>query len=478
MQQLVVIGSGLAGLSATVEAVRAAQDNGQDLQVTVVEKMPNLGGNSMKASSGINAVNPPVGDSTELYENDTMKSGGGLSKAELVSRLVDSSEHAIHFLESLGIELDKISRLGGHSVPRSRSNSVGPNVGFAIMRAAIAKVQAMANVRIITNAKVTRVAHGEDGWAVECTVNRDGVTERQILSANALIFATGGFAANKTMLQDYDALAAAFATTNGPWATGDGILLGKELGASLIHMDQVQIHPTGFIDPADPTAGTKFLAAERLRGAGGVLINMDGRRFVDELQRRDIVTGEMMKQREHSAWLVLGQDAAAEFGQSAMDFYCFKKLMAKFVSLEEAARHMSVTAEVVRAELDACDAAAAAGQQDLLGRSSFAARFDGGEGGVFVGRVTPVVHYCMGGLAIDDSARVLGQDGRPIEGVFAAGEVSGGLHGRNRLGGNSLLECVVFGRQAGREAVALMAQLEAAELAPKRAELALQGAAL
>lgn len=443
---VVIVGGGLAGLSAALECAIAGRSEQHAVRILLLDKTSKIGGNSAKASSGMNALNAPVGDTVELFAKDTISSGGGLSKEELVTTLVGHSVKALNFLEATGVNLSRVTKLGGHSVPRSHSNPTGPNVGLAIIQAVSAELRKFDNVLIKENAKAIRLLTVGNRVVGIVYVSDDKEIEQ---AADAVLLATGGFAASKQLLKEYNEEASALATTNGPWATGDALSIAKEVGANLIHLEQVQVHPTGLVDPKDPDAGTKWLAPERLRGCGGLLISHTGQRFVDELQRRDHVSATMMKQPSHQAYLLLGAASASEYGTGSLDFYASKNMMKKAVGVSDAAVAMGVSADVLRAELEKYNLAREGGT-DAFGRSSFGPAVDL-EGVMYMGLVTPVVHYTMGGIEINDKSEVLDTQGHVIPGLYAAGEASGGVHGRNRLGGNSLLECAVFGRIAGQQ---------------------------
>jgi len=455
-----IIGSGLAGLSAALESSRyAAAAAGAPLRIVLLEKNGNAGGNSAKASSGINAINIDAGDSAELFTNDTLKSGGSLSKVDLVARLVGSSREAIMFLEACGVNLSKVVRLGGHSAPRTRSNPAGPNVGFALIKAISTKVKELPNVEFIYHAKVTKLGRtGDNKFQVSySTQGGDGgaAPEHELL-ADTVVLATGGFAANKELLKRFAPETADLPTTNGGWATGDGLALGEALGAHPIQLDQVQVHPTGFVDPADPEALTKWLAPEKLRGCGAILLNPESKRFVDELSTRDKVSAAINQVPGKKPWLMLGRQGADMFGEATLGFYGSKKMIIKFDTLEAAAEHMAVPLAQLQQEIESYASAAAGNTKDAFGKQHFPTAIQADLGPFWVAKITPVVHYTMGGLEINDKAQVLDKAGVPIAGLFAAGEVSGGLHGQNRLGGNSLAECAVFGRVAGQQAAALL----------------------
>jgi succinate dehydrogenase/fumarate reductase flavoprotein subunit/predicted heme/steroid binding protein len=242
--------------------------------------------------------------------------------------------------------------------------------------------------------------------------------------------------------------------------------MAKALGAGMVDMDKVQLHPTGWVDPSDPDNKSKVLAAELMRGVGGILINQDGERFCDELGTRSYVTRKMLSHdkafvESGGKWdinspvprffLVLSSSAAAS-GKKHVDLYTHKKLMARVDGVAELAKFMGMTKAKVVGTLQKYQKEAGSGK-DKFGKTTFSGIPDKQlETEVFyVGIVTPVLHYCMGGITIDRDGSVLDQEGNIIPGLHAAGEVTGGVHGVNRLGGNSLLECTVYGTIVGEK---------------------------
>jgi flavocytochrome c len=262
-------------------------------------------------------------------------------------------------------------------------------------------------------------------------------------------------------------------TTNGAFATGDGIklVLRADVGAELVDMDQVQIHPTCFVDTKDAHAQTLFLAAEALRGSGGLLLNPRGERFCNELDTRDTVTAKIFEQCKSAdgaqcvAYMVLNDAASQEFGEQLLGFYRSKGFVQTFASIAELAANYSpkMPLESLKQTIEKYNAASRGEIKDEFGKTMFPHTFELDKP-VHIMKVTPGVHYTMGGLRFSADGEVLrknadGTSFEPIEGLLAAGEVTGGLHGKNRLAGNSLLECVVFGRRAARKAAAAGAQV-------------------
>jgi succinate dehydrogenase/fumarate reductase flavoprotein subunit len=246
-------------------------------------------------------------------------------------------------------------------------------------------------------------------------------------------------------------------TTNGEHCTGDGIKMALAVGAGTADMASVQVHPTGLVHPDEPDAKVKFLAAEALRGVGGIMLNAHGVRFVDELEKRDYVTDKMNKNTGPFR-LVLNAAASKEILWHCKH-YVGRGVMKAYPNAAALAADMGVPAATIAKTFSDYSAAAALGKPDVFGKKFFLnAPFTVNEE-LHVAIITPVVHYCMGGLAISPAAEVLAEaSGKAIPGLYAAGEVAGGIHGRNRLGGNSLLDCVVFGRVAGDTAARALFQ--------------------
>ncbi|KAJ2083429.1 hypothetical protein H4R24_000808 [Coemansia sp. RSA 988] len=495
---IVVVGGGLAGLSAAAEALRATAAR-TGVTVTLVEKEARAGGNSAKASSGINGAPTRtqraqgIRDSVEAFAQDTLVSGRGRSSTTLVGKLVNDSAQAVEWLQdAFALDLDVVAQLGGHSAPRThrRPDADGKPqpVGWGIISALTRHLDSQPRFKLLAGARATALLAGADGgvrgveYEAQANAGTDAGAEaqrgRHTIQAAAVVLATGGFAGSGDggMLGTYAPDVAGLPTTNGPFAAGDGVRLGTALGAELVDMDQVQVHPTGFVRASAPRSTTVFLAAEALRGAGGVLLDARGRRFVSELDTRDRVTAAMLRycaapdtRARHrgtdggpdaAAFLVLSQAAADAFGAAALGFYEHMGLVFRVTGLAELAAATGSDVHVLQQTLEAHDHVRSTGVADEFGRRTFPVPALNSKtdhvAQYFWAVVTPSVHYTMGGLRIDEHARVLrGAARTPIPRLLAAGEVTGGLHGANRLAGNSLLECVVFGREAGRAAGAI-----------------------
>ncbi|PLB55778.1 putative FAD dependent oxidoreductase [Aspergillus steynii IBT 23096] len=470
---IIVIGSGLAGLTTTAHLLT------HRIPVLLLERCPKPGGNSIKASSGINgaptAFQPPGSDSVGSFYADTVASAGevflsatGAEKSRregLVTTLTERSAEGVSWLSEMGVDLSRVARLGGHSVARTHRGGGKGTPGYEIVKALLGKVEGDERFKMETGRRVTRILRETDGAVngVEYTTVDEG-NETVERAYGPVVVATGGFAGDaRGLLATYRPDLAGIPSTNEPREGTQPLL--QAVGAAMVDMDCVQVHPTGFVDAAQAEATVKILAAEALRGEGGILVLGDGRRFVNELETREKVTGEVMRQAERlsttaTQWdtkLVLDEGAAAAL-ESHLGFYMWKKLIEK-TTVGELMAEMPALESTLREYVDVVSGR----EKDRFGRESFGnwtlAEVKP-ESVVYVGKVTPVVHFTMGGAVINERSQVLDEQGRPIPGLWAAGEITGGLHGQNRLGGSSLLECVVFGRIAGDEAVAFYRGLQ------------------
>merc|ERR1712117_96815 len=350
--------------------------------------------------------------------------------------------------------------------------------GMTITYALIQMVEKIAEkskgkvARIITKARAHTLTM--DGGVCTGLVYEKGGTDYSEIGP--VILCSGGFGADFTqnsLLAQYRPDLMHLPTTNGEHCTGDGIKLGEGIGASTIDLEWVQVHPTGLVKPDDPDAKVKFLAAEALRGVGGLVFDKDGKRFANELGRRDYVTGEMWKNKPPFR-LVLNKAASDEIMWHCKH-YTGRGVMKFYETGAKLAEDMGVPLQTLVDETEKHYQAAKKTEKDPdggsypaypSGKSWDAASGKTGSGKKFyhniipgsavktepfyVAIITPVIHYCMGGLEIDVNSAVVNANGQAIPGLYAAGEVAGGVHGNNRLGGNSLLDCVVFGRVAGK----------------------------
>lgn len=435
---VVVIGAGGAGLTAAIESAEAGAD------VIVLEQMPVIGGNTNKATGGMNAsetsVQEELGieDSNETFYNDTLEGGHGLNNPDLLTTMVEKSADALDWLNSLGTDLNDVSYSGGATNPRIHKPEDGSAVGPLIIEKLSTHLEELS-VPVMLESKVVNINQTDGkitGVDVETT---DGQTFT--VTADAVIIATGGFGSNKELIAEYDEVKAEFNSTNHPGALGSGIVMGEELGADTVHMDQIQTHPT-----TNPETGDLY--TEGVRGDGGILVNKEGKRFIDELKTRDVVSEAIINQTDSIAYLTVSQNIA-DINKS-LQGYIDGGSAVEGETIEDLANELDMDPAVLENTITSYNEAVATGNDTEQGRESLSNSLE--EGPFFAIPVTPGIHHTMGGLKINTNSEVLDTNDEVVTGLYAAGEVTGGIHGGNRIGGNAVLDIVVFGRVAGQNA--------------------------
>jgi flavocytochrome c len=276
------------------------------INVLVIDKNPFFGGNSTKATRGINGAltksqrKLKIADNPEIFTEDTMR--GGAKRPDLVKVLCNESAPCVDWIvDKFGVDLSLVSRLGGHSMPRThrgKERFPGMTITYGLMERLEEIAEESDVARIMLKTKVEKLITDTDGnvCGVEC-VDKDG---KRFQEKGPVIITTGGFGADFTadsLLMKHRPDLAHLPTTNGEHCTGDGLKISMAVGAECIDLEWVQVHPTGLVHPDEPDAKVKFLAAEALRGVGGVLLDIEGNRFCNELGRRDYVTGMMWKNK-------------------------------------------------------------------------------------------------------------------------------------------------------------------------------------
>ena len=484
---VVVVGAGGAGMTAAITAA------GEGKSVVILESQSMVGGNSVRATGGMNAGKTvyqdenefgesagvektlktaaekyadnetitalaktvseqwaayqanPTGyfDSVELMELDTMIGGKGINDPELVETLCANSADAIDWLDEHGITLHNVSSFGGASVKRIHRpvNAEGKTVSVgSYMIPLLEENCEKAGVKMMLDTTATEILTDANGAAVG--VKATGASgETVTVNAKAVVLATGGFGANLDMVVKYKPELKGFMTTNAPGIQGQGIEMAQAIGAATVDMDQIQIHPT-------VEANTAALITEGLRGDGAILINEEGQRFIDEVGTRDVVSAAEIAQTGSYSWLVV--DQAMVDASSVIQGYIKKGYTVTGATYEELGKAMGVDEAAFAETMEKWNGYVEAKNDPDFGRTSFANPLNTAP--YYAVKVTAGVHHTMGGLKINANTEVLNEKGEVIPGLFAAGEVTGGVHGANRLGGNAVADFTVFGRIAGAAA--------------------------
>lgn len=437
---VVIVGAGGAGLAAALEVVNAGKE------VVILEVMPMAGGNTLRATGGMNAAETDVQeslgieDSVDVFYEDTLKGGHDLNDPDLLRTLVDQSADALHWVNELGAGLNDVSFSGGATNARIHKPEDGSAVGPIIINVLLEALEEK-DVKPMLETEATSLIE-EDGQVIGVkAVNKDG--QEFDVRANAVVLATGGFGANMDMVAEYDPEKVGFETTNHPGAQGTGITMALEIGADTFQMDQIQIHPT-------TQPGTGKLYTEGLRGDGAILINKEGLRFIDELETRDVVSAAILEQTDGEAYELVNQALVDQ--NASMKKYVDQGDAVSGETVEELASILEIDPAVLQETLDKYNEAQASEEDTEFGRENMTMSL--AEGPYYVLTVTPSIHHTMGGLKIDTETHVINTEGEIIPGLYAAGEITGGVHGGNRIGGNAVTDIIVFGRIAGQNAAA------------------------
>lgn len=485
---IVIVGAGGAGMTAATVAADAGES------VILVEAESMVGGNSIRATGGMNAAKTewqdeneftegdgveatlasaaenyadndtitelaaevssqyaeyqknPTGyfDSVELMELDTMIGGKGINNPSLVETLCTGSADGISWLETVGGELHSVGAFGGASVKRIHrpvdSDGKTIAVGSYVVPVLEKALTDRDNVRIIYNMTADQILMDKDGTASGIhAVGKDG--EELTVHSKAVVLATGGFGANFDKIAEYRPDLVDFMTTNASGSQGQGIDMGTAVGADTVDMDQIQIHPTVEYNSA-------HLITEGLRGDGAILVNSEGKRFYDEVSTRDKVSAAEISQPGQYAWLIMDQKMVD--ASKVIEGYISAGYTKQGDDYRTLAAEIGVDPDTFEETMNSWNECVKNGSDPDFGRTSFTEPLDTAP--YYAIKVTPGIHHTMGGLVIDSDTEVLDTEGTAIPGLFAAGEVTGGVHGANRLGGNAVADFIVFGRIAGENA--------------------------
>ena len=436
---IVVIGAGGAGMSAAIQAVQNGATN-----VVIVEKTGMAGGNTTRSTGGLNASETTfqerdkIEDSNQLFIDDTMKGGKNINNPELVKYMAENSAEALYWVNDMGADLTVVGLFGGASVKRIHRPSDTSAVGPVLVKTLLSVVE-KNNIPVLYNTKAEEIITDENG-----AVSGVKVTDAEgtyTINCKAVIIATGGFGANSEMVEKLNPNLKGFGTTNVAAATGDGITMGTAIGAATVDMEQIQTHPT--VHPE-----TQTMYTEAVRGNGAIIVNKEGARFTNEMGTRDVVSAAILEQTDGQAWLIF--DEAVRKSLKAIEGYISAGIVFQSETIEGLAAEIGADPATLSATMAKFADDVKAGNEDEFGRAGLELPLT--EANFYACMVAPAIHHTMGGLKINTAAEVLNEEGNAIAGLFAAGEVTGGVHGANRLGGNAVTDIVVFGKAAGASA--------------------------
>lgn len=436
---VIVIGAGGAGMAAAVSAAE------EGAKVIVIEKMPMIGGNTIRSGGAYNAADPErqkaqgIEDSIDKHYTQTYEGGDKIAEPKLVRVLVENSLSGKKWLESYGMKFkDQIGSVVGSLWPRTHQAEDPAGTGYINT---LKKAADKLGVEVLVNTKANELIM-ENGKVVGVKAEDKDKNPMEFRCKKGVVMAAGGFAANVEMRMKYNpALTADKPTTNHPGATGDGIVMGEKIGAELVGMEYIQSLPMA-IELTGPTINVE----------NSIFINKEGKRFINEDNRRDKLCEAITKQKDGQYYMINDSKIIKEKNElgDKIDDLIQKGVIKKADSLDELAKIINVPADTLKKTVDEFNKSVA-NKKDSFGRALWQNKID--KAPYYATLRYPAVHHTMGGLKINENTQVINKEGKIIPGFYAAGEVTGGIHGGNRLGGNALPDTIVFGKIAGKNVV-------------------------
>ena len=452
---VIVVGGGGAGLAAAI----SAEQNGA--KVLVLEKLDILGGSTNVSEGALNAVDPErqgaqgIEDSVENFIQQTYEGGHEVGDMDLITYMCENSMDSVKWLESLGVEFkDEVGTATGALFQRSHY-TVTPS-GNSYIRVFEAYAKEHENIDIHTGVEVKSLIV-EDGAVTGVEgIGRHG--QKVTAKAPSIVLCTGGFGANKALLKEYNTgvwahvdLTTLGCTNLSKAATGAGIEMATAIGADVTGMSDIQVHPCG-------TPGTGLMENIRTSGRNRLFVNQEGKRFVNEGAARDVLAQAVFDQEGQTYWIVVNsvrypsRDWVDANGATIENMVAQGSVI-EADTLEELAEKTGMDAQNLTDAVEGYNAVVRGEKEDEFGfQANNTADTELTEGPWYACKKVPTVHHTMGGLKIDTDTEVLDTEGNPIKGLYAAGEVTGGIHGSNRLGGNAIADIMTYGRKAGETA--------------------------
>lgn len=446
---VVVIGAGGAGYSTAIEAAN------QGYSVTILEKLPVTGGNTLISGGEMNAPGNWIqenlgieGDSPEVFYEDTIVGGDHLGDPDMVRIMADQALESAEWLrDEIEVEFieDQLFQFGGHTYPRALI-PIGHS-GQEVINKLDAEAEELG-IDIYTETPAVELITDDNNSVIGVMATNE---DKEItFNANeGVIITTGGFGANIEMrMEANEEFDERYVTTNSPGAEGQGITMAQELGAATENMESIQTYPV-----SNPETGEISLLADT-RFDGAALINQEGNRFVEELERRDVISTGILEQPGGYTFQIWDQKLAEDTGtleahQGELQRLLDSDLIYVADTLEEGAEYWDIPVDQFMETVDYINEAAASGEDPEYDHRSGLAPLEVGP--FYFQKATPSVHHTMGGLVINENTEVLDEEGNPIENLYAAGEVTGVIQGSNRLGGNAIIDIITFGRIAGQK---------------------------
>ena len=441
---VVVVGGGGAGFAAAV----TAKENGAE--VVLLEKMPQVGGNTLISGGEYAAPENDlqkeegIEDSKELFADDVKEAGGD---SELIDVLAEhATEDAYWLRDDIGVEwLDSLMFFGGHSVKRSLIPAA--HSGNELIKNYLKKCEELG-IEVITEADVKEILTEDNKITGVKAETPDG---ELTVNAKSVVLATGGFGANDEMTYENDHEIDEYVkSTNSPGATGDGIIMAEALNADTVDMDQIQLYPV-----CDPETGRLLYVGDTRLVGGALLVNKEGKRFVEELGTRREISMAIKAQTDHVGYLLWDEKSNEVTGTMASnpeeaEEQFEKGNLVKADTIEELAEHFDLDKDQLLETVKTFNENSKKEEDPEFNLRMLGWTIE--EGPYYMLKAAPAVHHTMGGLKINTDAQVIDKDGNPIEGLYAAGEVTCRIHGSNRLGSAAIADITLYGRIAGENA--------------------------
>ncbi|MEY8562069.1 flavocytochrome c [Eggerthellaceae bacterium 3-80] len=448
---VVVIGAGGAGFAAAITAANEGKS------VVLLDKMGVYGGDTalsggeMAVPGNWIQVTQGVEDSPDNLIEDMLVGGDNKGDPELVAIIANGALDSANWLTYEGGVSWKhdLMQFGGHNIKRSIIPIT--HSGSEMTTKLTNRVNTIDEIVLVDNLKATELVQDDSGAITGVKVENQVTGEEKTISCNAVVLATGGFGSNIEMRVQYNPdMDDKILSTDSVAAQGDGIVMAQAVGADTIDMEYIQTYPV-----CDPETGALLYVGDVRLENYGILVNKEGERFVQELDRRDVISNGIKSQTDGVAYLLFDQKAADETGlveQHADEYENSESrgVIVKADTLEEVANTQGVDPDALQATVDQWNEYCANGEDPDFNYSAEMNTID--EGPYYLMACKPAVHYTMGGLHITPEAEVLSVDEEVIPGLYAAGEVAGHKMGTNRLGSCSMSDIYTFGRIAGKNA--------------------------